>query len=175
VPQDSKQASEKKSAQPSPGLIERIFGSGRFTPEMEEGIRIAKKEMPNMAPVQPYGFFSRLAQPNALAYVAGGGNIYLNPDTNAGQTPQEIADTLTHEQQHVKQLSAHSPSMNVLLSMLSRNSEPYGRRPVEMEAYQAEKERRARMGRTQAPIPSFSTPGEFYVPKDTNLPNLNKR
>lgn len=168
MPQDSK---TKPSSAPSPGLLERLFGTEDFSPEIQEGIRIAKQEMPNMAPVQPYGFFSRLVNPKMLAYVSGGKNIYLNPRTNEGQSPQDIADTLTHEQTHINQRAAegYGPTMTLLRSMLSPPSQPYERRPEEMEAFQAEKDRRNRMGRPQSPVPSFST-GDFYVPHDVNLP-----
>lgn len=172
MPQDPKQAvAAKKTAQPSPNLLQRWFGTEQLSPDQQEGISIAKKEMPSMAPVQPYGFFSRLAQPSALAYVGGGSNIYLNPAANEGQSPQDIADTLTHEQTHINQKSAYSPTTNILRSFLGIGSpqEQYSRRPDEMEAYAAEKARRAKMGRPQSPIPSFST-GDFYIPHDVNLP-----
>jgi hypothetical protein len=176
MPQDPKKEQTKKSVEPSPGFLSRWFGSEKFSPEQEEGIRIAKKEMPNMAPVQPYGMFSRIAQPSALAYVSGGSNIYLSPSTNVGQSPQEIADTLTHEQTHINQKSAHSPSINIIRSFLGMDnpSEPYQRRPDELAAYQAEKDRRARMGRTPSAFPSFST-GEMYAPHDVYLPNEKKK
>ena len=171
MPQQIKpQVPVKESVQPSRGFLSRIFGSDPFTPEMEEGIRIARQEMPNMAPVQPYGFFSRLLQPKVMGYVSPGNNIYLNPATNVGQTPQEIADTLTHEQEHIKQQkeSGYGPTARVLMSMFGR-SEPYYQRPNELAAFQAEKLRRSRMGRTQTAIPSIS--GNWYVPRDINLPN----
>jgi len=148
-----------------------MFGTDPMTPEMEEGIRIAKQEMPNMPDPQSYGFFSRLLNPNAMAYVSPGSNIYMNPRTNEGQTPQEIADTLTHEMEHVKQNKSegYGPTMQFLRDVLIPQGEPYHRRPDEMAAFQAEKLRRSRMGRMQTAVPSFST-GEFYVPQDINLP-----
>ena len=148
-----------------------MFGSDEMTPEMQQGVEIAKREMPGMAPVEPYGLASRLLGPRgALGYTSPGGSIYMNPATSAGQNPQEIADTLTHEQEHVNQQKAspYSPSVKFLMDMLS-SREPYHRQPEEMAAYQAEKERRVSMGRSQSPIPSFTT-GEFHIPQDINLP-----
>lgn len=176
MPQDPKQ-SQKKSVQPSQNILKRWFGTEEFSPEMQEGINIAKKEMPDMAPVQPYGFFSRLAQPSAMAYANPNG-IYLNPRTNAGQTPQEIADTLTHEQEHIKQskASGYSPTIQLLKRMFSPSADsklPYHQRPEEMAAFQAEKDRRYKMGRSQTAVPSFTT-GNFFIPRDVNLP-LEKR
>jgi hypothetical protein len=163
---------QKRTAQPSSGFLQRMLGSETFSPEQQQGIDIARKENPSLAPVKPYGPISRILQPNSLAYVSGGSNIYMNTAANEGQSPQDIADTLTHEQTHVNQKSAHGPTMNFLLSLLDRsNQEGYGRNPDELAAFMAEKDRRARMGRPQTPIPSFDRPGEFFTPKDINLPS----
>lgn len=165
-----KQAQEKKSVQPSRGFLSRMFGSDEFSPEMQQGIDIARKEMPGMAPVEPYGFFSRLLQPKALGYASPGNTIYMNPATNQGQSPQNIADTLTHEQTHIGQNQGrYGPSMNFLRSLLIPQKLPYGQRPDEMAAFQAEKERRYRMGRPASPVPSFDRPGEWNIPQDVNL------
>jgi hypothetical protein len=148
-----------------------MFGEDTMSPEMEQGTAIARREMPRMAPVEPYGLASRMLGPRgALGYTSPGGNIYMNPATSQGQSPQEIADTLTHEQEHVNQQknSPYGPTMKFLMDALSSN-EPYHRQPEEMAAFQAEKQRRSNMGRMQSPIPSFST-GEFYTPQDINLP-----
>lgn len=147
-----------------------------MTPNMVEGEAIARKEMPNMAPVKPYGFFSRLLGPSgALGYTSPGGGIYMNPATNQGQSPQEIADTLTHEQEHVnqQQQSPYGPTRKFLNDAFSM--EPYQQRNDELGAYQAESQRRARMGRMPTPVPNFDT-GEMYVPRgDINLPLPKKR
>lgn len=165
------QPEKKTSAQPSRGFLSRMFGSDEMTPNMNEGVQIARKEMPNMAPVEPYGFFSRSFGPkNALGYTSLGNTIYMNPKMNQGQTPQEVADTLTHEQEHIKQSPPYGATMNLLKSMFLPQDEPYHRRPNEMAAFQAEKQRRYRMGRMPASVPNFET-GEFYVPsQDINLP-----
>lgn len=168
---------DKKPVDPSPGFFKRVFGTEDFTPNMQEGINIAKKEMPDMAPVQPYGFFSRLTKlihPNSLGY-ANPGSIYLDTKTNAGQSPQDVADTLTHEQEHIKQFKSrgHSPTRQFLKNIFNPSADlklPYHQRPDEMAAYQAEKDRRSRMGRPPSAVPSFTT-GQHYIPRDVNLPN----
>ena len=166
MPQESK-PNPKRVVAPSP--LERIFSTEKFSPAINEGIEIARKEMPNMAPVQPYGFFSRLAGSGANAYVTGGKNIYMNSRAMEGQSPQDVADVLTHEQEHVKQKSSHSPAVNFLKSIFRMPQEPYHRRPEEMAAYQAEKDRQDRMGRERTFMPSFST-GEFRAARDIHLP-----
>jgi hypothetical protein len=160
----------KESVQPSRGFLSRIFGSDPMTPEMQQGIDMARKEMPDMAPVEPYGFFSRLLQPKALGYASPGNTIYMNSQANQGQSAQDVADTLTHEQEHIKQnrASGYGPTMNFLSQMFKRPMQ-YSQRPDEMAAFQAEKNRRSRMGRQQTAVPSFET-GEFRVPQDINLP-----
>jgi len=157
---------KKESVQPTRSLLSRWFGEDPLTPEMQQGIDIARKEMPDMAPVKSYGFFSRMLSPNAMGYASPGNSIYLNPRMNEGQTPQEIADTLTHEQEHIKQ-QKYSPTMELLKRMFIPQG-PYEQRPEELAAFQAEKDRRWRMNRMQTASPSIS--GSWYVPQDINLP-----
>lgn len=163
------QRASSAAVQPSRGLLSRWFGSDELTPEMQEGINIARREIPDLAPVKPYGFFSRMLTPKADAYVSPGNSIYMNPAANMGRSPQEIADIITHEQEHVKQ-QRQSPygATGQLLRRIIPSNTPYAERPEEMAAFQAEKERRYRMGRPQMPIPSMT--GQAYVPQDINLP-----
>lgn len=174
MPQNPTPQKTAATAAPTQSFLQKMFGASQMTPEMQQGIDIARKENPNMAPVEPYGFFSRMLQPKAMAYASPGNSIYMNPDQNQGQSPQDIADTLTHEQEHIKQQqsSGYGPTMTLLRSMFSGPSVPYGQRPNEMAAFQAEKNRRYAMGRTQTPIASFQHPTESYVPQqgDINLP-----
>lgn len=162
------------SAAPTQSFLQRMFGSSQMSPETQQGIDIARKENPNMAPVEPYGFFSRLMQPKAQGYVVPGGNtIRVNPNQLQGQSPQEVADMLTHEQTHIQQNkdSPYGPTMQLLRSMLMPQNLPYGQRPDEMEAFQNEKNRAYSMGRTPTAWPSFTNPGEYNVPQgDINLP-----
>jgi hypothetical protein len=159
---------------PSQGILQRIFGSSTMTPEMEQGINIARKENPNLAPVQPYGMISRIMQPNAMGYTSPGRTIYLNPRTMEGQNPQDVADTLLHEQTHVNQMNQRGfgPTREFLHEAFSGN-EPYHRRPDEIEAYQSEVQRRARMGRMPTAVPSFET-GEMITPGDIYLRSSKK-
>ena len=165
-----KPETQKKS---EPSLLQRIFGTAPMTPEMLEGIRIAKAENPNLAPVESYGPISRMFRSNAQAYASPGRTIYLNPDQSAGLSPQDIADTLVHEQTHINQMNDRNYStLREFYSPLFRGTvnTAYAQRPDEMEAFQAEKDRRIRMGRSPAAVPSFTT-GNFYVPSDIHLPN----
>lgn len=168
----------KESVQPTKGFLSRIFGSDEMTPEMQQGISIARREIPNMAPVQPYGFFSRLLQPKAQAYASPGRTLYLNPNQMQGLSPQDVADTILHEQEHVNQMNqrGYGAGRELLNQMFGGGPTlPYGQRPDEMAAFQAEKNRRYAMGRPQTPIPSFTNPGQYIIPpSDINLPNPNK-
>jgi len=152
-----------------------MFGTDPMTPEMEEGIQIARKENPNLAPVQSYGLLSRLLQPRAQAYTSPGRSIYLNPSTLQGQSPQDVADTITHEQQHVSQMGnrGYGPTRELLYQMFGSDNLPYHQRPDEIEAFQAERLRRSRMGRPQTVTPSFST-GQFRTSQDVDLPTYRK-
>lgn len=144
-----------------------------MSPEMEEGINIARQENPNLAPVNTYGPLSRMMMPNANAYTSPGREIYLNPTTMTGYNPQEVADTLTHEQTHVNQMQdrGYGPTRELLNTIFGGSSEPYGQRPDEIEAFQSEQRRQSRMGRTPGVKPSFGT-GEMFVPRgDIHLPN----
>ena len=163
----SKQEKERKvNTQPSPGLLQRIFGSSELSPEMEEGVRIARQENPNLAPVQPYGFLSRMLLPQAQGYTSPGKTIYLNPTQLQGYSPQDVADTITHEQTHIGQMGP-SALMNFLRTFGDRD--PYHQRPDEIEAFQSEIARRSRMGRSQSAYPQFST-GEMTARGDIHLP-----
>lgn len=146
-----------------------MFGDDPLTPEMQQGIDIARKENPNLAPVETYGPLSRLIQSTAMGYVSPNNKIYLNP-AQTGQSPQDWADTLTHEQTHINQQKStgYGPT-RLLLSRLFGENLPYGQRPDEMAAFQAEKERRSRMNRWQSAVPSFSNPGQYYVPQDQDM------
>lgn len=143
-----------------------------MTPEMEQGIAIARKENPNLAPVNTYGPLSRFLMNDANAYTSPGRQIYLNPGTMTGFNPQEVADTLMHEQTHVNQMQerGYGPTREFFHYMFGDSGEQYGRRPDEMEAFQTEQRRQARMGRSPGVMPSFMT-GEMYVPQgDIQLP-----
>lgn len=168
--QENQQQPQKKvSTNPSPGLLQRLFGSSELSPEMLKGIEIARKENPNLANVQPYGPISRTFLPQALAYASPGRTIYMNPNMMQGQSPEDVADTLTHEQTHVNQMNQRNsnPFME-LFHTLTQPKDPYHQRPDEMEAYGAEVARRNRQGRTQTGIPEFTT-GKPIAPQNIHL------
>jgi hypothetical protein len=174
LPQQPEKTKTGTNAQP--GILSRIFGSDAMTPEMEQAISIAQKENPNLAPIKTYGPLSRLLMGNAQGYTSPARNIYLNPAQLQGFTPQDIADTITHEQEHVNQMRARGGNpLTELYRESTTGRTPYGQRPDEMAAFQAEQERRARMGRQQTARPSFSNPEQDYVPMDRNLPFEKKR
>src|SRR3970040_201409 len=163
---------EQKRQQPKQqGLLQRIFGSQEMSPEVLQAIEIAKKEIPDLAPVQPYGMLSRLFGSDAQAYTSPGRNIYVNPAQMQGQSPQDIADVLTHEQEHVNQMKQrNSGTVGEFLRQAFTRQGPYHQREDEMAAFQKEKDRRNRMGRSGTATPSFLT-GQFNVPYDVKLPN----
>jgi hypothetical protein len=159
----------------SPGLLQRLFGSSPMTPEMQQGIDIAKKENPNLGDVKSYGPISRMFMSNAQGYTSPARTIYLNPEQMAGQNPQDVADTIIHEQTHVNQMK--SRGSNPIMELLRESygaGQPYQQRPDEMEAFQTEKDRRAKMGRIQTAVPSF-TSGNYYSPNDVYLPSSKKK
>lgn len=158
-------------------LLDRVLGSKAPEkpappPNIAEALRIAKQERPDLADVELYGPLSRLLQGKAQGYVSPGRTIYLNPETLQGFGAEDIADTLIHEQTHVDQMKRRDSSSvgELLRLMFGRSEGHYGERPDEMEAFQAEKLRRYRMGRPQTPVPSFSNPGQFRIPADIHLP-----
>lgn len=151
---------------PSPSLMERLFGQSEMGPNIQEGIDIARRENPNLAPVQSYGPLSRLLLPQAQGYTSPGRNIYLNPAQLEGFSPEDVADTIIHEQTHVNQMG---PSSIMNFFKQFGNSDPYHQRPEEIEAFQAEQARRSRQGRLQTGMPEFST-GNIIAPQDIMLP-----
>ena len=157
------------SIEPSSRFLEDFLGSDKFSPQIQEGIRIAKQENPNLAPVKPYGFFSRLVAPETYGIVGGfdPNSIHLSGRYNATRYPQNIADTLTHEQTHINQVKSGTKPQG-LLSSLVNPPQPYHRNPLEMEAFHAERDRQLRTGR-EPWLPSFAT-GEYFSPRDVNLP-----
>jgi hypothetical protein len=167
------QQPEKKNlvnVEPTPGLMERLFGSNRLSPEQQQGLDMARKYNPNIQAdtVKPYGFVSKLMQPNAIGYTSPGQGIYLNQGQQ-GQSANDWASTIIHEQTHADQMKnrGYGPTREFLHEMFGGNS-PYHRRPDEMEAFQREKDFN-NSRRMQSVVPNFET-GQFYVPMDKNLP-----
>jgi hypothetical protein len=170
------QKKESISAAPSQNFLQRIFGSSPITPEIEQGLAIARKEMPDLANVEMYGPLSRLLLSGAKGYASPAGTIYLNPAQLAGHSSEDVADTLTHEQEHVNQIKSRGGNPlteafrnSIIGRAFNQGYEPYHRSPDEMQAFRAEDKRRRNMNRggTTA-IPSFET-GEYYAPRDIRL------
>src|SRR5690348_17183066 len=123
---------QKVATNPSPSLIERLFGSTPMTPEMEQGIAIARKENPNIGQINSYGPLSRLLMSDAQAYTSPSRTIYLNPNQLIGNSPQDVADTIVHEQQHVNQMvNRGGNTLTELYNELKGSIEPYYQRPDE--------------------------------------------
>ena len=163
---------ERKPARKRPAASAALDAS--WPENIRRGLEIARREIPDLGAIQPYGWLSRMALPNANAYVSPGRTIYLNPQTMAGMSPEEVADTLTHEQTHVRQANQRgNGAFMEALRLAMGPSGPYGQRPDEMAAWQAEQQRRAAMGRMQTARPAFG--GGYYVPADVNLPREKKR
>jgi hypothetical protein len=94
--------------------------------------------------------------PGAQAAATPFGNIRYDPTALEGQNAQDVADTLLHEYTHIKQMQPRGVVGQILHMVTDRA--PYGQRNDELEAWQAERQRRARMGRTKYDgAPEFST------------------
>lgn len=172
MPEQPAVAKQPAAVAPSQNWFQRTFGTTPMTPNMQQGIDIARKENPNLAPVESYGPISRLLNSGANAYVGGGNSIYVNPANMGSMNPQQVADTLAHEQTHINQKQGTSPTMNFLRAMFSGPRGPHYQRPDEMEAYQVEAQRRARMGRPAEPRQNMF--GQTVTPQDVNLPAPRK-
>lgn len=89
---------------PSPGLLERLFGSPT-SPNMQAGIDMARQENPNLGDVHSYGLLSRMLMGGAKSYTSPTKSIYLNSRQLDGLTPDQIADSISHESEHVDQMN----------------------------------------------------------------------
>jgi hypothetical protein len=145
-------------------------------PLMEELLKRVRGEMPDVADasIEPMGWLGRKLSGGAIAVTTPFGGVKYDPDALKGASPDEIADTLAHELTHVRQVRQLSPLQRVL--EVGRGFQfgiggglPYGQRPEELEAYQAEADRATAQGRTPAPAPSFTKPGEFRMLGDVRL------
>lgn len=156
----------KKPIEPS--LLQKIFGYGQMSPEIEQGIAIAKREHPNMPTPTRMGLLGHMVSPaNAQAITSSITNgISLNDSILKGYTPQDIADILEHENTHVEQARRNGILANNY-QMIQDKDTPYYQRPNEVEAFRATGARQERMGNYVEPVPSVL--GKFYTPHDVNL------
>lgn len=129
------------------GGLSRPVAPPNVMQQIAEARKLLSSEAPdiNTTPIQPYGPISKLLMRGAEAYVSPMGTIYANPDVLQDRRPQEIADTLLHELTHVRQMKERSPIQRIVEYFNQRGA--YGQRPDEMEAFQAEANRRTKMGR----------------------------
>lgn len=155
-----------KSNQPS--LLQKIFGYGQMSPEIEEGIRIAKSENPNMPTPTRMGLLAKMFTPsNALAATYPFRNISMNENMLKGHTPQEVADTLAHENTHVQQMR-NDGVLGQIYRGYQESQTPYWEKPSEVEAFRSTANRQKARGATVEPI--LSVTGGYYSPQDVNLP-----
>jgi hypothetical protein len=150
--------------------------------QMAQIIQQVKGEMPGAAgvDVQPMGPIGKALAPGAYATTSPFGSVSYNPDALAGQSPAQIGDTLAHEFTHASQISHLSPLERIKAVLEGARfgfggGLPYGQRPEELEAFQAENNRAVGQGRTPDPMPSFSQPGAWQTLGDVQLPAPRKR
>lgn len=158
--------------QPAPGLLDQILA--RFMPaqppstpvvdNMDAGIAKLQQEDPTFDPSQIsyMGTMGKHLLPGAEAFTGPMGGVHVNRDMMTGKSPDEVADTLLHEFTHARQAKDRGVIGQLLQQFqMMREGLPYGQRPDEMEAFQAEADRRTRQGRAPAlGTPNFSDDGQ---------------
>lgn len=140
---------------------------------VSQAAQLLSKEEPDFDPssVRKAGMIRRMLHPGAQAEAGLMGGIYVNPANTEGLDPQDMADTLLHEQTHVRQGKGRG-LMKELYQRMMQNQGWYGQRPDELEAFQAERDRRAKMGRPGA----IGTPFfEQVDPDPTSYRNFRQR
>ena len=119
------------------------------------------------AVIQPAGLIDSALNWIAPAYMSTNGStgeISYYPKSLEGLSTQEIADLLTHELTHRKQ---------VLTNSVIRGGEDYWRRPSEIAAYESQVRRAVGQGRGTS-TPSFETGQDVYQ-TDTFLPSMRRQ
>ena len=144
-----------------------------FSPPVQSGIDILSKERPELvkgAKIRPMGWLGRTFLPQAKGVMNPlTGTVSLNEAQMAGDAPQDVADTVLHELTHRQQRERSGPLRSLMNIMTPQG--PYGQRPDELEAFQAEADRRMQMGRPGAfGTPHFETPtqetyGDIRLPE----------
>ena len=140
---------------------------------LAQAIALAKKARPDLAPVETYGPVSRLWAPRgSQGYTSPAGTIYVDPDNPVNSTPEGLSDTHIHEQTHVDQMKRRGGGTlgQIWRMATDGDSLPYGQRPDELEAFQAESNYASPQGRATFK-PSFTNPGgPDMLAADINLP-----
>ena len=149
-------------------------------PDYTKAIRKVKQENPDVADVsiEPSGFLSKFLSSGANASASPWtGNITYNPNMMNRMSPDEAENIFTHELTHSRQIK-NTPYLqrflNVGKSLLpgfAGGEEEYYQRPRELEAFQAEKDRTARMNLRNIPDPMTGRKDiELY-----KMPDISKR
>ena len=138
-----------------------------FSPEIQQGIAIAKREHPNMPDPHQMGMMGRFFAPSrALAITSPFNRISMNTEMLSGKNPQDVADVLEHENTHVEQ-HRNRGILGQLNDTYSNLKTPYFENPNEIEAFQASAHRQNTMGRPVQTVPAVGN--RWITPRDVNL------
>lgn len=145
-------------------------------PSSEVIEKYVKKQMPEVSniPVSPLTWFGKMKAKQVGPgtslfglYNPLSGGVEVNPEL-AGS--QDYEDTLVHELTHARQ-GKERGFLGQLYDVMTSEGEPYGRRPSELEAFQAETENRRRQGKSLNYMvrPSWDQPGKYISRGDIEL------
>jgi hypothetical protein len=98
------------------------------------------------------------------------GNVTYFPERMATMSDPEAENTFTHELQHTRQIRGMNPLQRLMMvgrSMIPGAEESYGERPRELEAFQSEKDRTARL--------KLNVPSPYTGARDIQLPPMSSR
>lgn len=149
-------------------------------PDYQKSIKKIQKENPDVAnvKVKPGNWFDRMMTGSSVRATASPwtGNVTYFPERmqKEGMSDDQIDNTFHHELQHSRQTLGMNPMqrlMSVGRSMLGQ--EPYGERPRELEAFQAERDRSARLG-LRVPSP-YTGARDIQLPAERPMPPISKR
>lgn len=142
-------------------------------PDYPGAIKKIRAENPDVSDVaiQEAGPIARFFAGHKARAVASPwtGNVTYFPERMQGMSQDEIENVMQHELQHTRQTRQLNPLQRLM--MVGRNmlgmEEEYGRRPRELEAFQAEKDRSRRLG--------LNLPDPYTGARDIQLPPMSKR
>ncbi len=141
--------------------------------QVTDAMNLVAREQPaataGMPAPQQAGWFNQLLDvltPSYMSTDPHSGDISYYPKHLEGKSTQEVADLLTHELTHRKQVKAGT--VDVTGGGGALGSTPYYRRPAEIAAFEAQVRRAVGQGRSTV-IPSFENGADLYM-ADTNLP-----
>lgn len=142
-------------------------------PDYEKQIKKVRAENPDVADVaiKPAGFMAKLFANKSARAIANPftGNVTYFPERMASMSEPEQENVFHHELQHSRQARASSPLQKLMA--IGKNvlgmEEEYSRRPRELEAFQAEKDRSRRLG--------LNLPDPYTGARDIQLPPMSAR